>query len=415
MTIEHYKLSNGATVLIDPNPYAEQVSLSYFYRVGSRHERKHENGAAHFLEHMFFRGTEHRSSTKLKSEIDDLGAQSGGMTGREFSSYSLTGKPDCLLYFNDLLVDMLVFPSISEKDVDIERHAILQEMGERREEYPSLARENVYSVAFPNSSFGTSISGSEANIETFTPDVLIGFKDRYYHAGNLIVCAAGNVDREMVLADLHDVANYFPEGRLRYQRQPEYVGGAIHEVTGSKRLNLTLAFKSVAEKDIHAPALDMLSGVLAADSLMSSRLFREVREKRGLAYGITAFNAGGTDTGLFEISTGTSADKGDELLSVISKEITKLQNDPISKKELARSKERYEAFMATLDPGAAYWFNFFGKPVEVPDLIQAYEDVTVDDVMNAAQLVFSAVPSLSTVGPQGSQPDYGKLVNALEM
>jgi predicted Zn-dependent peptidase len=414
MTIEHHTLSNGINVLIQPYPEARKTSLRHYYRVGSRQEQEREHGLAHFLEHMFFKTEAYKNAVRRGWKTGVANAS----TNIDQTTYMLDGfscNRASVRKYNELLTDMVAFPSFSEKDVVLERGAVLREIAMRNDILPQVADENAYCAAFSDGALGRVIIGTPESVNNYSAEMCLDFAQRHYHTGNLIISVSGRVDPDTILEDLEQASSRIPDGELRSLNAVPYKGGALHMPRNeSGQLNLSLAFEAVAGADKLAYAIDLMTDVLGGYDVLSPRLYTEIREKRGLAYGVNASFGTSIDYGLVYISAGVGIDQGDEVLAIIGKEIHKLQNKPVTKKELNNVKSNYKDYHLDVDE-ALRLYDAFGRVVQQEELIEGYNAVTAEDIMKAAQLVFSSLPSLSTVGPEGSQPDYDKLVKALEM
>lgn len=421
MTVQHHVLSNGAHALINPNPHSSGASLGYFFRVGARHETKKENGVAHFLEHMAFKGTPTRDVKTLLEEMEDMGAQPNAFTSKEMTAYHMTGLAEDFSHMNDLVFDITKNSILPAAELETERGAIIQEIRSGNDDLGDVAYEQMERLAFPRGGLGATILGPIENIQNFTADTLHGFMDKNYHAGNLIVSVAGNVDAERVLQELEQTAGQFEQGQLRKNRKPTFGSGYVHVPRQeTEQLNVSMAFQSCAQGDVNSPAAAIMGSILGGG--MTSRLFWEVREKRGLVYSIGAGNMARTDHGLFMVVAGCDAEQGNEMMPVVAQEIRRMQQEPVSKEELQRSKNRLLVNTALAQDsirsnmqGAATNFNGRGKVVQKEELAEIYKAVTAEDVMEAAQTIFSTPVSVATVGPNGSQLDQDKLANAFEV
>ena len=421
MTIQHHVLSNGAHVLINPNSHSLGASLGYFFRVGARHETKKENGVAHFLEHMAFKGTTTRDVKTLLEEMEDMGAQPNAFTTKEMTSYHMTGLAEDFSHMNDLVFDITKNSILPSAELEIERGAIIQEIKSGNDELGDVAFEQMERLVFPTGGLGATILGPVENIQRFTADTLNGFMGKHYHARNLIVSVAGNVDPQKVLEELEQTAGQFAPGKLRSNRKPAFGSGYIHTPRQeTEQLNMAMAFQSCAQSDVSSPAAAIMGNILGGG--MTSRLFWEVRERRGLVYSIGAGNQARTDHGLFLVVAGCGAEQGKDMMPVVAQELRRIQQEPVSEQELQRSKNQLLVGTALAQDSikhgmqsAAINFNSRNEVVPVEELTEMYKAVTVDDVMEAAQKIFSTPVSIATVGPDGSQLDQDKLANAFEV
>lgn len=418
MSVEQHKLSNGATVLIDHMPDSGQAALGYYFRVGSRFEKKKENGLAHFLEHMAFKGTHTRSVSQLAIEMDDLGAQSNAFTSKEGTCYFLSGAAEDIFKFNELVSDMSINMALPADELERERGAILEEIKMYSDRPTSVMSEKGDLVSFPGQAYGRPILGPSINIENFDRDIFEKFRSKHYHAGNLIVSVAGNVDPAAILADLDKTAGQMPAGKRSAFKPAVYQGGEVQTQRPDQQINIMLSFKASAIGKPENTAEAVMSKVLSGG--MSSRLFTEVREKRGLVYSVQAGIGRTFDLGEAFVYAGTSPDKVSTLMPVVCDELNKMRNDLISDEELARAKKKL--IVSSLGEGSAQGrmvnnageYNFKESISTLDEFKARVEAVTKDDVLKAAQDVFSSEPTLSSVGPSGF-PDYNDVVQRLDI
>lgn len=419
MSVEQHTLSNGATVLIDHMPEVKSAALGYFFRVGSRYETEQENGLAHFLEHMAFKGTPKHNVYELAVAMDDLGAMSNAFTSKEGTCYYMAGAAEDVFSFNDLVGDISINMSLPAAELERERGAILEEIKMYADMPRSVLNDATDAKAFPNQPYGRTILGPSINIENFDRDTFEKFRNKHYHAGNLIVSVAGNVDPAKILKDIERVTANMKTGPRSTFDKATFSGGDVHVKRPDNQINLMLGFQASALGEPTNAAESVMLSVLGGG--MSSRLFTEVREKRGLVYGVSAGVSRSTDIGEAYIAAGTSPAKVKELMPVVCDELNKIRENEVSDAELARAKKRVINSIKTSDKtsqgamtGNASTFNLKGR-IDTPESIVAkFEAVTKADVQAAAQKVFSGKPILSSVGPSDF-PNYDDVVQRLDI
>ncbi|MFP4312956.1 MAG: M16 family metallopeptidase [Alphaproteobacteria bacterium] len=418
MSVEQHTLSNGATVLIDHMPDSDEAALGYYFRVGSRFETKKENGLAHFLEHMAFKGTNSRDVRQLAIEMDDLGAQSNAFTGKEGTCYFLAGAAEDAFTFNEIVSDMAMNMALPVAELERERGAILEEIKMYDDQATSLMQDHLGFTAYPNQAYGRTILGPSINIENFDREAFEKFRNKHYHAGNLIVSVAGNVDPQKILKDIERTTSQLSSGKRSKAKPAKYAGGDVQVQRPDQQINLMLSFQASAAGKPENTAEAVMNKVLSGGQ--SSRLFVEVREKRGLVYSVQSGLGRSFDTGQAFIYAGTSPSKVSALVPVICDELNKMRQEKISDKELARAKKKL--IVSNLSGGSANGrmrsnageFNLKEK-ISTKDEFRARVDaVTKEDVQKAAQDIFSGKPTLSSVGPSDF-PDYDDVVQRLDI
>lgn len=419
MSVEIHKLTNGATVLIDPMPHTQTAALGYYFRIGSRYETLKENGLAHFLEHMAFKGTPTRNVNELASEMDNLGAMANAFTSKEATCYYMAGAAEDVSQFNNIVADMAMNMTLPTDELERERGAILEEIKMYSDRADSVMDDNSDRVTYSKQAYGRPILGPPSNIQKFDREIFESFRKKHYHAGNLIVSVAGNVDPERILQDIEATAGQMEGGKRSKFRRAKFEGAEIQAVRPDKQINLMATFQASALGHDDNSAEAVMSTVLSGG--MSSRLFREIREKRGLVYTVRAGIGRSTDIGELGIMAGTSPEKVAILMPVLCDELNKMKSELISEEELARAKKKLLVSTLSSDESTrgsmtsnAGKFNMRGRiqnPAEIKEQINA---VTREDVLSVAQKIFSTKPSLSSVGPH-SFPDYNDMLTRLDI
>jgi len=407
------RLPSGLTVVTERMDRVETVSLGAYVAAGTRHETADENGASHFLEHMAFKGTERRTAAGIAEEIEAVGGHINAYTAREQTAYYVKVLKEDMALGADLIGDILTHSTFDPDELERERGVILQEIGQANDTPDDIVFDHFQETAYPGQPMGRPVLGTEARIRSMKRDSLMGYMKRHYTASNTVVAAAGNLDHDRFV-DL--VAQHFAD--LPTDRAPPalpgiYTGGEFREARDLDQVHIVLGFPSVAYGDADFYPTMLLSTLLGGG--MSSRLFQEVREKRGLVYSIYSFTAPCMDGGLFGIYAGTGESEAAELIPVTLDELQKVQSQ-VSPAELARARAQVKAglLMSLESTGSrceqlARQIQVFGRVIPTAETVQRIEAVGIADVQRAAAKVFRTPPTLAAMGPAGQVPDLGRI------
>lgn len=406
MSVEQHTLSNGATVLIDHMPDAQTSALSYTFRIGSRYETEEENGLAHFFEHMAFKGTDNVDVHSLNTKMDDLGAQTNAFTSREVTSYYMYGLNEDVFKFNEIEADMAMNLTLPADELEKERDVILEEIKMYADQPGSNLSDGLYDTLYSGQALGRTILGPPENIKSFDRDIFDRFRSKHYHAGNLVVSVAGGADPQKILQEVEKQIADMPTGERSIYESANYTGGNLKLVRpGLQQVQLAVAFESSAAGAPENMAESLLNIVLSGG--MSSRLHTEIREKRGLVYGVGSTFRRSMDTGVFLAQAGTSPDKVSELLPVLCDELNKMRNELVSDEEFERAKKKIRVQAAMSHDSMSddrmqanmSSFNIKENVEDIESIMDRVENTTKDDLMEAARRVFSTKPTFASIGP----------------
>lgn len=406
MNVRVSALSNGLRVATDSMESVETASVGVWVAAGTRAETAEINGVAHFLEHMAFKGTTRRSALQIASEIEDVGGVMNAYTGRETTAYYVKVMKDDLPLAVDLLSDILQNPAFDPEEMERERSVILQEIGLVQDTPEDVVFDRFQETAFPGQSMGFPVLGRAETVRAMSRQALTRFMEEGYGAGDMVLVAAGRVEHDEVvdLAERHFGA--LAAGRKSAGRAPSnYAGGEFREPRETEQVHLVLGFPGVGyNTDDHytASALAMLLG-----GGMSSRLFQEIREKRGLVYSVYAFSSSFSDCGVFGVYAGTGERQVAELLPVVGDQIVGLAGS-IGDEELKRAKAQIRAgtVMSLESPSSraeqlGSQLLLFGRPVPVAEQLAAIEAIDVAALEGVARRLFDGPLTLAAIGPLG--------------
>jgi predicted Zn-dependent peptidase len=419
MSVEVTRLSTGLTVVTDSMPHLQTASLGVWVGSGSRDEQPDEHGISHLLEHMAFKGTKRRSARQIAEEIEAVGGDINAATSFETTAYySSVLKSDMPLAV-DVLSDILSEPTFDPAELKREQNVIVQEIGATEDNPDDLVFDYLQSSAFPNQPMGRSILGTPETVCSFKGQNLRAYLARNYRAPDMVVAATGAVEHGAVLAEVERRFGHFNGPPAPVPQSASFGGGVKLEARELEQVHIALALEGLPQRDLELFSLQVFAIVLGGG--MSSRLFQEVREKRGLCYTISAFHAPYADTGMFGIYAGTDAADVKELMSVVVDETAAAASD-ISEAEVNRAKAQIKVglLMALESSGArarqlASQILIYGRPLPVEELVARVDGVTVDSARSAgAGLIARARPAIAALGPGKGLEGAATIVESLK-
>jgi predicted Zn-dependent peptidase len=404
MSTQMTRLVNGLRVVSHHMPHLETVSLGVWVAAGARHEQASEHGISHLLEHMAFKGTERRSATDIAEEIEAVGGELNAATSLETTAYFARILKGDIAIALDILADILQIPRYAEDELEREREVILQEIAATRDSPDEIAYELLQDAAFPNQAIGRPILGTTESVARFSAKDLRAFLAAHYGASRMVLSAAGSVDHDELVR--HAEAQF---GRLnggvggRFE-PARYVGGTRTSAKPFEQSHLLMAFAGPSYRARDFYTAQVFSGLFGGG--MSSRLFQEVRERRGLCYAIYSSCWALADTGLFGIHAATGPEMMSKLIEVVGDELIGAAAEKPADAELARAKAQLKAgLLMGLESSSARaeqmarQLLLFDRLMEPPELIERIDAVTAEAVRElAANLVSASPPSVTVVG-----------------
>ncbi|SNY92053.1 Predicted Zn-dependent peptidase [Cohaesibacter sp. ES.047] len=405
MTVNMSSLANGLTVLSDEMPHLKSTAVGVWVSAGSRHEKAGQHGISHLLEHMAFKGTSNRSAVAIVEEIEAVGGELNAATGLEHTSYYARVLEEDLPLAIDILGDILVNSSFDPDELHREKHVILQEIGASHDMPEDRVFDHLQELAFPGQPLGRTILGTPDTVSDFNPSDLHQYMDTHYRGPSMILSAAGAVKHEELVALGKEALSSFDAEESPLPTPATYLGGESRDLQRDlMEAQVILAFEGRSYKDKDFYTAQILATMLGGG--MSSRLFQEVREKRGLCYSVYAFHWGVVETGLFGIHAATGAENLEELMPVITGELARAAED-LTEVELNRARAQIKAglLMGMESPSAragqlARQKLLFGHPKSLEEMIDSVANISVADVRDlAGNLITGSPPSMASVGP----------------
>ncbi len=402
-----HQLSNGITVYWDPMPESRAASIGVWIRAGSRFEELSESGVTHFLEHMCFKGTKLRTAEEIANEMDFLGGEMNAFTGQEMTSFYATVLSENARRAISLLGDLMSNPIFDAEELERERGVVLEELAESRDDPEDLAAETLFGAYFEGHPFGRPILGTETTIGSFTPESVGQYFRTHYHPGNLFITIAGNIDWPTLSDELENAFREIaPKVKTKIETTRPEPHFSIRELEQDfEQTHLCLGVRGVSQTDQRQSALRLLTTHLGGG--MSSRLFQEVREKRGLAYSVYATPLSFTDGGIVRISASTRPSRRKELQEVLISELQRLESVPLTCDELTRARNQLKSSlliglesvsgrMGKMGKDILLW----GKEIPVMEIEHWIDKVTPDEILELAKtLKWGNNQAISIVGP----------------
>ena len=407
------KISNGMTLVFDKMSEIDSVIVQVAVPVGSQNELREEGGISHFLEHMAFKGTEKRTYKQLAEEVDNVGGITNAFTSKEYTQYYIkTLKKDVEMTF-DILSDMLFNSSYPQEEIEKERGVILQEKAMYEDDPASVNEDLFYLKAYGDTAFGRTIVGTSENIKRFTRDDFVNYRLKNYKTNEMIIGVCGNVEEEKVkeLAEKyfgnHKIKNidYTPE-KVAYQGGKEVkFKGDLEQIKFTLGYNgIVNAFKNITDANLKK-WYAMKIGAKILGSGMSSRLFQEIREKRGLVYYVHTYTENTPNTSLFCINAGFSPDKIHEFVPALNDEVMTITKY-INNDEMNRAINQFEAHIEMQREKSSYRvasnisdLMLFGRIIDDKALINnIIKNITKQEVMDTMLEVLSGKPTLAVYG-----------------
>jgi predicted Zn-dependent peptidase len=404
MSVEVTRLPSGLVVVTDAMPHLETASLGVWVGSGSRDERADEHGISHLLEHMAFKGTTRRTARQIAEEIEAVGGELNAATSVETTAYYARVLRAHVPLALDVLSDILADPSFDPEELRREQNVIVQEIGAAEDTPDDLIWDKLQETAFAGQPIGRSILGTPATVRSFNRARLAAYLTRHYRAPNMVIVAAGAVDHRAVLTEVEQRFASFTGPAAPEPEPARFVGGSRIEARELEQVHIALAMQGLPQRDPNIYSLQIFTNVLGGG--MSSRLFQEVREQRGLCYAIYAFHAPYSDTGTFGLYAGTDATDVAELMRVVVGEINAAA-ETISAIEVARAKAQMKSgLLMALESSAARAEQLarqmlcWGRPIPFDELIAKIEAVTVESARAAGHaLIARGRPAVAALGP----------------
>ena len=418
MTVDLHTLSNGVRVVTEHMPGLQSASVGVWITAGGRHERAEQNGIAHFLEHMAFKGTKTRSALQIAEAIEDVGGYINAYTSRETTAYYARVLGEDVGLALDVLSDIVLHSVFDPREVEVERHVILQEIGQTLDTPDDIIFDWLQETAYPDQPLGRSILGPSERVAAFGVSDLSGFVNEHYAPGRIIVAAAGAVDADAIARKVEEAFGHLQERAALTEVPARFVTGEHRVEKTLEQAHFALGFEGPGYCDDEIYTAQVFSTAFGGG--MSSRLFQEVREKRGLCYTIFAQTGAFSDSGLMTVYAGTSGDEVADLATLTVDELRRAASD-LSEAEVDRARAQMKAGMlmglespANRAERLARQLAIWGRIPSLDETVAKIDAITAADARAVAEAMASnAQAAMALYGPVAKAPSLGDLTGRL--
>lgn len=417
MDIEITTLPNGLRIITDSVPHVDTVSLGVWVGVGSRYETPEINGVTHMLEHMLFKGTKKRTSYEISEQIENVGGYINAYTNREQTAYYIKILKEHVPLAVDIISDILQNSLIATSELEKERAVVLQEIGRRNDTPDDLIFEEAQAVAFSNQALGMSVLGPSEIVGVMPREVLANYVKENYVPARMVLAASGNLKHAEFVRIATDAFSKMASGKQGKRPEAKYNGGEYRADRKLEQLHLIFGMEGVGHHSDDLYVQSVFSTVLGGG--MSSRLFQEIREKRGLVYTIQTFSSAFDETGLFGVYAGTGGNQATELIPVVCDELLKLA-DTLKDEEVNRARMQLKASllmglertMARCESLASSMLTY-GRPILPEEVLAKLEAVTAADVGRLAKQILQSKLTLAALGPTSAVEKFADIQKRL--
>ncbi|MEC2064574.1 M16 family metallopeptidase [Bacillus inaquosorum] len=407
--IKRYTCQNGVRVVLENNPTVRSVAIGVWIGTGSRHETPEINGISHFLEHMFFKGTSTRSAREIAESFDRIGGQVNAFTSKEYTCYYAKVLDEHANYALDVLADMFFHSTFDENELKKEKNVVYEEIKMYEDAPDDIVHDLLSKATYGNHSLGYPILGTEETLASFNGDSLRQYMHDYYTPDRVVISVAGNISDSFIKDVEKWFGSYEAKGKATGLEKPEFYTEKLTRKKETEQAHLCLGFKGLEVGHERIYDLIVLNNVLGGS--MSSRLFQDVREDKGLAYSVYSYHSSYEDSGMLTIYGGTGANQLQQLSETIQETLATLKRDGITSKELENSKEQMKgSLMLSLESTNSKMSRngknelLLGKHKTLDEIINELNAVNLERVNTLARQLFTDDYALALISPSGNMP-----------
>ncbi|MEV8465254.1 pitrilysin family protein [Fluviibacterium sp. DFM31] len=409
MTVQIHRLPNGLRIVTERMPGLKSASLGLWIAAGGRHERPEQNGIAHFLEHMAFKGTRTRSPLQIAEAIEDVGGYINAYTSREMTAYYARILEEDVMLALDVISDIVLNPVFDPAEIEVERGVILQEIGQALDTPDDIVFDWLQEAAYPDQPLGRTILGETSHVEGFSREDLFGFVGERYGPGQMILSAAGAVDHDAIVREAERLFGHLSPVLSGTPEPARFAYGEKRQDKALEQVHFTLALEGPSYREDEIYTAQVFATALGGG--MSSRLFQEVREKRGLCYSIFAQASAYADTGMTTIYAGTSEGDVGALAELTIDELRKAA-DGLRPDEVNRARAQMKAglLMGLESPSSraerlARLVSIWDRVPDLEETVALIDGVNADKLRDyGSRLVSQAPVAQALYGPVGNAP-----------
>lgn len=403
--INKYTCQNGVRVVLEKIPSVRSVAIGIWVGTGSRDELPGNNGISHFLEHMFFKGTATRNAKELAEAFDSIGGQVNAFTSKEYTCYYAKVLDNHSGYALETLADMFFNSTFAEDELNKEKNVVSEEIKMYEDTPDDIVHDLLSKAAYDNHPLGYPILGTEETLSTFTGDILREYVEENYTPENIVISIAGNVDESFINEVERLFGSFERKGRQQTVTKPVFKSHHVTRQKETEQAHLCIGFEGLPIGDTDIYSLIVMNNIFGGS--MSSRLFQEVREERGLAYSVFSYHSSYKDSGIVTIYGGTGASQIDELFETINNTLNDLKRNGISEKELRNSKEQLKGNLMLGLESTNSRMSRNGKNElllrrhrTLDEIVDEIDRVTIQSVDGMANRIFTDQYTLALISPE---------------
>ncbi|SEN44510.1 M16 family metallopeptidase [Lihuaxuella thermophila] len=408
MILKH-TLPNGIRIVAEQIPYVRSVAVGIWIGTGSENETPGENGISHFIEHMMFKGTKKRTARQLAEAFDEIGGHVNAFTAKEMTCYYAKVLDQHFPISLEILADMFFESTFAETEIEKEKKVIVEEIRMVEDTPDDLVHDLLSEASFGNHALGHPVLGSVENVQGFRREDLLRYKDRYYNPHNVVIAVAGNLPDDYLQQVEAAFARHEGDSVSVKNKRPSFTPNIKIKKKKTEQTHLCLGLPGLSVSDSRIYTLVLLNNVLGGN--MSSRLFQEIREERGLAYSVFSYHSAHRETGLFAIYAGTAHGQENEVLECVQNILSEVKENGLTASELNKAKEQLKGSLmlgleSTNNRMSRLGRNelLLGRHITLDQIVESVEKITLDDVNQLAREIFSSPMSLALISPEGKVP-----------
>ncbi len=411
-------LPNGVRIVTEEIPYVRSVAVGIWVGVGSRDELPEEHGVSHFLEHLMFKGTERRTAKEIAEALDAVGGQLNAFTTKEYTCYYAKVLDEHMDLAVDVLTDMFFNSLFAEKEIEKEKKVVLEEIKMYEDSPDELVHDLFATHVWANHKIGRPILGTQDSVANLNRDLVYNYFKNHYTTPNIVVAVAGKIKHQEIVDKLTPIFTKLTGKAVAKDNTIPVPHTGINCIEKStEQLQLCLGVPGLSQEDENIYQIHLINNILGGG--LSSRLFQEIREERGLAYSVYSYHSAFRDSGLFTVYAGTSPDNFDEVTGLVIQELSKLKNQPIDEDEISRTKEQIKGNIFLGLENVSSRMSRLGKSelcfnriISPDEIIEKITKVTAEDVKQMAERLFDAGKiSITTIGPSCSNLKIEEIIN----
>jgi predicted Zn-dependent peptidase len=410
--IEKYTLKNGVRVIFERIPTVRSVALGIWIGTGSKNESDSINGISHLIEHMLFKGTKTRTAKQIAEAFDQIGGNVNAFTSKEYTCYYARVLDEHAPFAIEVLADMFFNSQMDEQELQKEKNVVIEEIHMYEDTPDDLVHDLIARASFQNHSLGNSVLGTEEVLNQLTRDDIFHYMDGRYVPERVVIAVAGNIP-DGLLSIIEGHFSNFSRQTYNYieEKEPQFTSATIHKVKDTEQAHLCLSFPGYPVGHPEIYSLILLNNILGGS--MSSRLFQEIREERGLAYSVFSYHSSYQNAGTFTLYAGTSTKQVEGVYQLMLQTVDQLRTKGISQEELIKGKEQLKGSLMLSLESTNSRMNRLGKNelllgyhLELDQVVQAVNEVTVERVNRVADYIFNHEMAIALVSSLEEIPDY---------